>query len=44
MFPEPVASAGIQFARWSLDRADHREGHRNPLMRTLDRLGLGFDS
>jgi glycine/D-amino acid oxidase-like deaminating enzyme len=42
--PEPVASAGIQFARWSLDRADHREGHRNPLMRTLDRLGLGFDS
>jgi glycine/D-amino acid oxidase-like deaminating enzyme len=42
--PEPIASAGIQFARWSLDRADHREGRRNPLMRVLDRLGLGFDS
>ena len=42
--PEPIASAGIQFARWSLDRADHREGRRNPVMRALDRLGLGFDS
>jgi len=42
--PEPIASAGIQFSRWSLDRADHRQGHRNPLMRTLDKLGLGFDS
>lgn len=27
-----------------LDRADHREGERNLLLRTLDRLGLGFDS
>ena len=42
--PEPIASAGIQFARWSLDRADHQEGRRNLLMRALDRLGLGFDS
>jgi glycine/D-amino acid oxidase-like deaminating enzyme len=42
--PEPIASAGIQFSRWSLDRADHQEGRRNPLMRTLDRMGLGFDS
>lgn len=42
--PEPVASAGIQLTRWSLDRADHREGRRNPLLRTLDALGLGFDS
>lgn len=42
--PEPIASAGIQFSRWSLDRADHQQGHRNVLMRTLDRAGLGFDS
>jgi glycine/D-amino acid oxidase-like deaminating enzyme len=42
--PEPIASAGIQFSRWSLDRADHDNGRRNVLMRTLDRLGLGFDS
>lgn len=42
--PEPIASAGIQFSRWSLDRADHQEGRRNVLMRLLDRVGLGFDS
>ncbi len=42
--PEPLASVGIQATRWSLDRADHQAGHRNVLLRTLDRLGLGFDS
>ena len=42
--PEPVASIGIQATRWSLDRADHHGGRRNLLLRTLDRLGLGFDS
>jgi glycine/D-amino acid oxidase-like deaminating enzyme len=42
--PEPVASAGIQATRWSLDRADHHGGRRNLLLRTLDRMGLGFDS
>jgi glycine/D-amino acid oxidase-like deaminating enzyme len=42
--PEPLASVGIQATRWSLDRADHRRGRRNPWLRTLDRLGLGFDS
>jgi glycine/D-amino acid oxidase-like deaminating enzyme len=42
--PEPVATAGIALTRWSLDRADHREGRRNLLLRSLDRLGLGFDS
>ena len=42
--PEPVASVGIQATRWSLDRADHHGGRRNTLLRTLDRLGLGFDS
>lgn len=42
--PEPIATAGIRATTWSLDRADHREGRRNLLLRTLDRLGLGFDS
>jgi len=28
----------------SLDRADHSAGRRNFLLRTLDALGLGFDS
>jgi glycine/D-amino acid oxidase-like deaminating enzyme len=42
--PDPVAAAGVAFTRWSLDRADHREGNRNPLQRVLDALGLGFDS
>ncbi|MFI5425457.1 hypothetical protein [Aeromicrobium sp. UC242_57] len=42
--PEPIATAGIEATRWSLDRADHREGRRNLLLRTLDKLGLGFDS
>lgn len=42
--PEPLASAGINATRWSLDRADHSAGRRNLLLRTLDALGLGFDS
>lgn len=42
--PEPLASAGIQATRWSLDRADHSAGRRNILLKTLDALGLGFDS
>ncbi len=42
--PEPLASVGIGLTKWSLDRADHHEGRRNLLLRTLDRAGLGFDS
>jgi glycine/D-amino acid oxidase-like deaminating enzyme len=42
--PDPMARAGIDLTRWSLDRADHRQGERNLWLRTLDRLGLGFDS
>jgi glycine/D-amino acid oxidase-like deaminating enzyme len=42
--PEPLASIGINATRWSLDRADHSAGRRNVLLRTLDALGLGFDS
>ncbi len=42
--PEPMRSPAVALTRWSLDRADNREGHRNLWLRTLDRLGLGFDS
>ncbi|TFD89907.1 NAD(P)/FAD-dependent oxidoreductase [Cryobacterium serini] len=42
--PEPIASAGIQATRWALGRADHNRGKRNSLLKTLDALGLGFDS
>ena len=42
--PEPIASMGIQTTRWALDRADHSLGRRNIILKTLDALGLGFDS
>ncbi|KQX05433.1 MULTISPECIES: NAD(P)/FAD-dependent oxidoreductase [unclassified Leifsonia] len=42
--PEPLASLGIQATRWSLDRADHNRGERNLILKTLDAVGLGFDS
>jgi len=42
--PEPAAALGINLTRWSLDRADHRRGRRNLLLKTLDAMGLGFDS
>ncbi len=42
--PEPLASVGINLTRWSLDRADHRQGRRNAFLRALDAAGLGFDS
>ena len=42
--PEPIASMCIQATRWSLNRADHNQGRRNVILKTLDALGLGFDS
>lgn len=42
--PEPAASLGINATRRSLDRADHRGGRRDLLLRGLDAAGLGFDS
>ena len=41
--PEPFRFLGIQATRWSLQRED-TTGRRNLWLRTLDRLGLGFDS
>jgi glycine/D-amino acid oxidase-like deaminating enzyme len=42
--PEPVRSAGVQLTRWSLASADRHDGRRNLWLRTLDKVGLGFDS
>ena len=42
--PEPARWAGITLTRRALARADRRAGRRGPWLRTLDRLGLGFDS
>lgn len=42
--PEPLRSIGINATRWSLASADSHEGRRNLWLRTLDKLGLGFDS
>ncbi len=42
--PEPLASVGINLVRRSMDRADHNLGKRNFFLRTLDAMGMGFDS
>lgn len=42
--PEPVRWAGIGLTQRALHRADARGGRRGPWLRTLDRMGLGFDS
>lgn len=42
--PEPLRSLGINFSRWSLDHADRHQGRENLWLRTMNWLGLGFDS
>ena len=42
--PEPLRSLGINLSRWSLDQADRNQGRENLWLRTMDWLGLGFDS
>lgn len=42
--PEPATYPVVQVVRRALDRADHREGKRDLFLRTLDVVGLGFDS
>ena len=42
--PEPLRSGVIQMTRASIAKADRNEGRRDIWLRTLDRLGLGFDS
>lgn len=41
--PEPFRWAGIKATRWSMARED-ASGKRNLWLRTLDRLGMGFES
>jgi glycine/D-amino acid oxidase-like deaminating enzyme len=41
--PEPLRYLGVQVTRWSMARAD-RTGRRNPWLRFLDAIGVGFDS
>jgi hypothetical protein len=42
--PEPIRGIGIRVTRRAIDKADRNEGRRNLWLRTLDRIGLGFDS
>jgi len=42
--PEPLRSVAVNAVRWELDRADRNQGKRGLLLRTLDALGIGFDS
>ena len=42
--PEPLLSLVIQLSRWSLDQADRNQGRENLWLKTMDWLGLGFDS
>jgi glycine/D-amino acid oxidase-like deaminating enzyme len=42
--PEPLRSIAVNTVRYELDRADRNEGKRGLLLRTLDALGIGFDS
>jgi len=42
--PEPLRSVAINLVRRDLDRADRDSGRRSILLRTLDALGIGFDS
>jgi len=42
--PEPIRGLGIGITRRAIDKADRNQGKRNLWLRTLDRVGLGFDS
>jgi glycine/D-amino acid oxidase-like deaminating enzyme len=42
--PEPLRSLSVNAVRHELDRADREAGRRSLLLRTLDALGIGFDS
>jgi glycine/D-amino acid oxidase-like deaminating enzyme len=42
--PEPARWAAVSVVRRALAKADRNEGRRGPVLRTLDRFGIGFDS
>ncbi len=42
--PEPARWAGVELTRRAVAKADARDGRRGPWLRTLDKMGMGFDS
>jgi glycine/D-amino acid oxidase-like deaminating enzyme len=42
--PEPLRSLAVDVVRHELDRADRDRGRRGLILRTLDAIGIGFDS
>ena len=42
--PEPFRSPVVNLVQRELDRADHADGRRGLLLRSLDAVGIGFDS
>jgi hypothetical protein len=42
--PEPLRWLGVELTRRSMAHADRDDGRRNLWLRTMDALGLGFDS
>jgi hypothetical protein len=42
--PEPLRWAGVELTRRGVAKADANGGRRGPWLRTLDAVGLGFDS
>ena len=42
--PEPFTWLGVTATRAAIKAADRNEGRRNLWLRTLDSVGLGFDS
>jgi glycine/D-amino acid oxidase-like deaminating enzyme len=42
--PEPFRLIAIRITQWSINRADNNGGRRNLWLKTLDAMGLGFDS
>ncbi len=42
--PEPIRSVLVETVRRELDRADRSEGRRGLILRSLDAIGVGFDS
>ncbi|MBS1697776.1 MAG: FAD-dependent oxidoreductase [Actinobacteria bacterium] len=42
--PEPAASIGVNLVRAAMNQADHNDGRRNLFLRSLDAVGMGFDS
>ena len=42
--PEPLCYPAVQITKAAINRADHHQGRRGVFLKTLDGLGLGFDS